>query len=97
MSKIVVLFLFYLFYEGTSDNLNQWNDFKIKFNRAFNETENKRRFEIFEKNLLKIEAHNELESKGKETFRLGVNRYADMTFNEIVELQVPENYSNTVE
>jgi hypothetical protein len=83
-----------MFYVGSSDKFSQWNDFKTKFHRTFNQSENERRFKIFGENLLKIDAHNELEMKGKETFRLGVNRYADMTFEEIYQLHVPANFSS---
>lgn len=75
----------------TADRHQQWSDFKIKYNRSFNETEELRKFEIFKENCEKIQKHNELFAKGKESFRMGINRYGDMTFPEIVDMHTPSN------
>lgn len=95
--EIAALVLYCLVCVSQADKLSQWKDFKIKFNRSYNESENEKRFKIFEENCLKIEKHNELESKGKETFRLGINRYGDLTFEEVVQLHLPSNNSDELD
>lgn len=68
----------------------EWSDFKIKFNRTYgNSSEEQKRFEVFETNFEKIKAHNELYDVGKESFKLGINRYGDLTYPEIVQIHTP--------
>ena len=40
------------------------------------------RCSVFEDNLRYIESHNKLASLGRHTFTLGVNKFADLTFEE---------------
>lgn len=75
----------------TEERHHEWRDFKIKFSRSFNESEETKRFKIFEENCEKIQKHNELFAEGKESFRLGINRYGDMTYKEIVKMHTPAN------
>lgn len=91
--KIFALILCCVIQINALNKTIEWRDFKIKFKRNLNETEDARRFKIFEENLLMIQKHNELEAKGSETFRLGINRYVDMTFEEIKNIHIPADYS----
>ena len=65
--------------------LKLWSEFKIEFNRTFNHEENEKRFEIFCKNLEKIEKHNKLGL----SYKIGINRYGDCTYDEIVQMHTP--------
>lgn len=69
--------------------LKLWNEFKIEFNRTFNDDENEKRFKIFCENLEKIEKHNKLYDEGKLSYKIGINRYGDCTYNEIVQMHTP--------
>lgn len=57
-----------------------FSEFKVKFNRAYaNSTEEAYRARVFAETAAEIEAHN---SKGTETYRLGINQFSDMTHEE---------------
>lgn len=64
----------------------QWDNFKSVHNKAYDENEEAQRKEIFSKNLKKIEVHNYLYAKGKKSYTLGVNEYADMEHSEFVKV-----------
>lgn len=68
--------------------MNFYKKYKIqvKFNRNYGAEEDAKRFEIFEGNLLKIEAHNKDFEAGKFTWRLSINQFADWTDGEILKL-----------
>lgn len=95
MKALILAFLSLLLCVNTlnqsEERHQQWTDFKIRFNRSFNKTEEIKRFKIFEENCDKIQKHNQLFAKGVESFRLGMNRYGDMTFAEIVQMHIPSN------
>jgi hypothetical protein len=59
------------------------NRFKDKYEKNYSEYERKVRQIIYDKNLEKIEQHNNLYDKGESTYKLGVNDMTDMTFEEI--------------
>jgi C1A family cysteine protease len=96
-SALILIFPLLVFRVNTLNQTDehrqqQWEDFKIKFKRSYNESEEAKRFNIFERNCDQIQKHNDLFFKGKETFRLGINRYSDMIFEtEIVALHTPKN------
>jgi DNA-directed RNA polymerase subunit N (RpoN/RPB10) len=67
---------------------DQWKEFKVEFNKTYDSTkEETKRFENFEENLRKFRVHNELKNV---TFRMGVNKYADETYEEIDERNKPK-------
>jgi cathepsin L len=63
-----------------------WEDFKKTHKKEYEPEEEKKRMEIFEINLKKIEMHNYLHMKGLKSYRLGVNEYADMEHKEFVSI-----------
>lgn len=68
---------------------NKWEDFKIKFNKTYETNdEEMKRFEIFQENCANFEAHNKLYETGKVTFKIDVNRRADLTDDDIESLIV---------
>lgn len=46
-----------------------------------------KRFEIFAANVKKIYEHNEEYEKGRSTYKMGLNKFADYTFEEMQELR----------
>jgi len=71
-----------------NDELNEdWEAYKTRFNKDYeSDAEELLRRSIWEKNLKKIEHHNIRHSLGEVTYRLGVNKFADMTNAEFVEM-----------
>ncbi|XP_050295996.1 procathepsin L-like [Anthonomus grandis grandis] len=62
-----------------------WSLFKLKFHKQYeDELEESKRFEIFKLNKLFIENHNKLYENGLTTFDLGINHFADLTFEEFL-------------
>ncbi|CAH1101128.1 unnamed protein product [Psylliodes chrysocephalus] len=63
---------------------DKWKNFKVAHNKNYaNQEEEDHRFGIFQENLKKIEEHNERFNKGDETYTLGVNKFADLTTEEM--------------
>ena len=61
----------------------EWNDFKLKFQREFqNVSHELQRKLVFESNLGIIENHNILYDKGLSGYKMGINKFADLTFEE---------------
>ncbi|XP_053202221.1 procathepsin L-like [Panonychus citri] len=75
-----------LFALATAANLsfnNEWESFKAKHNKVYaSSTEESTRKSIFSTNLKKINAHNREADNGVHTYRLGVNKFADLTAEE---------------
>lgn len=56
---------------------------QLKYGKKYqNESEEKSRMEIFLKNKLKIDAHNEQHSKGLVSYDMGFNEYSDLSADE---------------
>lgn len=67
---------------------DQWRDFKIKYNKTYeSQEEATKRFEIFKANCNFFRDHNENKTM---TFRVGENKIADLTYDEISKRLVPE-------
>lgn len=75
----------------------QWENFKTKHNKNYEDEEEEMRLKIFEANLKRIEMHNYLYQKGVKKYTLGLNEYADMEHSEFVQLMnglIPRNKTN---
>ena len=55
-----------------------WSDWKVKYNKNYNVTEEKYRHSIWKDNLEKIQTHN----KDNSTYRQGLNMFSDWTNEE---------------
>ncbi|XP_047530882.1 cathepsin L-like [Vanessa atalanta] len=63
----------------------EWDAFKHKHQKSYeNETEEQFRMKIYAQNKLKMEEHNRRFESGQVTYRVGVNKYADMMHHEFV-------------
>merc|ERR1719189_911974 len=79
---------------GLEDNL-QWQKFKLQHEKVYPlKAEEEIRKDVFRTNLRKIEAHNEREEKGLETWRMAVTQFADLTEKEF-EQQMLGGYVRT--
>lgn len=64
----------------------QWEEFKATHNKKYEtETEEMYRMKIFKENVIRINKHNARFDAGEVTFKVGVNKYADMHTHEVVE------------
>lgn len=71
--------------------VDEWQNFKVKYNKTYDTfSEQAERFKIFKKNHEKFKEHNIQFERGDVTFRMGVNRDADLTYEEIDEREKPE-------
>ncbi|XP_066156431.1 cathepsin L-like [Euwallacea fornicatus] len=70
------------FYELVSE---QWGAYKAEHNKNYDsETEERFRMKIFMDNAHKVSKHNKLYEQGLVTFKLGLNKYADLLHHEFV-------------
>uniref|UniRef100_A0A6P7GVT5 Cathepsin L-like proteinase n=1 Tax=Diabrotica virgifera virgifera TaxID=50390 RepID=A0A6P7GVT5_DIAVI len=61
----------------------QWATFKVNHSKKYGHLKEEQvRFQVFSKNLRKIEEHNARYQNGEVSFYLGVNQFADMTSEE---------------
>merc|ERR1711872_229618 len=82
--KAVVVFLGLLALSQAAPSLNTWELFKAVHKKVYtSEAEESLRQKIFNQNVDMIEEHNQKYEAGKETFKLGINRFADMLQSEI--------------
>jgi len=82
--KAIVIFLGLLALSQAAPSLNTWELFKAVHKKAYtSEAEESLRQKIFNQNVDMIEEHNQKYEAGKETFKMGINRFADMLQSEI--------------
>jgi len=69
---------------GASVGRNQeWEEFKVKFGKGFRDLKHEsQRRAVFESNLNLIEAHNAKFEKGLSSYKMGINQFTDMTYQE---------------
>ncbi|XP_023020969.1 cathepsin L-like proteinase [Leptinotarsa decemlineata] len=61
----------------------EWNSYKQKFNKKYNTPQDDALHRsIYEKNVQKIDAHNQRFKAGQETWEMGINQFTDMTEEE---------------
>lgn len=70
----------------------KWEEFKVNFNKVYRlSNEEQVRKEIFSKNLMEIEEHNERYAAGKESYEKGINQFSDLTYEEFARVYLGEN------
>ena len=71
----------------TNTRSKYWKNFKLDFDRKFeNAAEETRREKIFWKNLKRISHHNFNYRHGSSSYKIGINQFSDMTFHEYAAL-----------
>jgi cathepsin L len=60
----------------------QWEAYKVKFNKDYSQDDEQARRIIWEENIKRISQHNLRHDLGLHSYRLGLNHYADMTNEE---------------
>jgi len=82
--KAIIVFLGLLALSQAAPSLNTWELFKAVHKKVYtSEAEDSLRQKIFNQNVAMIEEHNQKHKAGKETFQMGINRFADMLQSEI--------------
>merc|ERR1712045_145422 len=84
MGKLFVLAALVSLAASASVGRNQqWDDFKVKFNKGFRDLKHEsERRAVFEANLDTIESHNVKYEKGLSSYKMGINQFTDMTYEE---------------
>ncbi|TGZ66241.1 hypothetical protein CRM22_005426 [Opisthorchis felineus] len=60
-----------------------WEQFKRQFDRVYSDAEeSSKRFNVFCENFLYVKRHNKAYEEGEESFKLGINQFADRTKEE---------------
>ncbi|KAJ3450577.1 cysteine protease [Anaeramoeba flamelloides] len=86
--KISFLFIFFLiaatifaYLPESKDHVEAFQIFKKKFNRNYHPLEEQHRLQIFKKKLERIHEHN---SNPKNTFKIGINKFSDLSNEEYI-------------
>jgi len=82
--KILILFSCLIAVTLSLSIEEEWRQWKTQHSRNYQLGEEEHRMKIFQDNLLRIQRHNELHSKGEKTFTVGLNGFADMTTREFI-------------
>lgn len=83
---VIILQFFLLKFAFTFCSINFYFQFylQLKYGKSYqNETEDKIRMEIFLKNKHKVEEHNEKHAKGSVSFKMGLNKFSDLSPEEV--------------
>ncbi|XP_063906830.1 procathepsin L-like [Zophobas morio] len=63
----------------------RWNDYKTLYQKSYDDSEEQKRFDIFETNLRTIEDHNKQYGDKKVSYKMAVNQFADLTCDEFAQ------------
>ncbi|KAL7643456.1 UNVERIFIED_CONTAM: hypothetical protein RMT77_005438 [Armadillidium vulgare] len=66
---------------------HEWEEFKTKFEKNYSPEEDARHYKIFKEQKKIIEEHNKKFEEGKVTFKMAVNKFADMTVEDTAYLR----------
>lgn len=70
----------------------KWEEFKLEYNKVYTlSREETLRKQIFTKNVLDIEEHNQRHDSGLETYEKGINQFSDLTYEEFAKQYLGEN------
>lgn len=68
----------------------QWNEFKISYNRTYKSAfDESAKLKIFKTNLRNIVEHNKLFEDGTVTYTIGINRFGDVSYEEYKNMNTP--------
>ncbi|KAB7494353.1 Cysteine proteinase 2 [Armadillidium nasatum] len=77
MKEIFFIVIMIAFASAKVNIDSEWEFYKEKFNKRYSPEEDTQRYKIFQQNKLKIAEHNKRFEEGKETFKMGINQFAD--------------------
>nr|ABW24657.1 cathepsin L [Fasciola hepatica] len=77
-----LLTLAVLFAGAFASNDVSWHEWKRMYNKEYNGADDEHRLNIWEQNVKHIEEHNLRHDRGLVTYKLGLNQFTDLTFEE---------------
>merc|ERR1711992_194335 len=91
MKFLIISALFCLAACASVDRNQQWEEFKGSFGREFRDLKHEsERRQVFESNLDFIEYHNAKFEKGLSSYKMGINQFTDMTYEEFSNMMLME-------
>nr|AAQ11975.1 putative gut cathepsin L-like cysteine protease [Callosobruchus maculatus] len=85
--KFLVVVATLVLVAGASSVYEEWQQFKLDHGKTYRSVvEEKRRFSVFQKNLIDIQEHNKKYERGEVSFAKKVTQFADMTHEEFLDL-----------
>ncbi|KAB7503954.1 Cathepsin L [Armadillidium nasatum] len=94
--KGICLILVLVAYASALSTVDQeWENFKVKFNKQYADGEEARRHKIFLENKVLIAEHNKKFENGEVTFKMGINKFADMLVEETSYLRGYKRFGRT--
>ncbi|CAH0720283.1 unnamed protein product, partial [Brenthis ino] len=67
--------------------LEEWKAFKLEHNKSYiNEEKERVAMKVFAKNKYNVAKHNQLYERGEVSFRLGINKFSDMTLKQFARI-----------
>ncbi|XP_023020442.2 cathepsin L-like proteinase [Leptinotarsa decemlineata] len=92
MKVIICIFAFVAVIEARTEAVS-WENFKTTFSKSYRNTvEDKQRYNIFLSNMLKIKEHNKKFENGQTSYRMGINKFTDLTPEEFMEKMTISKY-----
>lgn len=80
MKLLVVLYATIFVALAMNSDGEEWKNFKLKYHKLYKSSRDEvKRFAIFQENLQTIQKHNEKYEAGLTTYKMGVNKFADLT------------------
>ncbi|KAL3273379.1 hypothetical protein HHI36_014827 [Cryptolaemus montrouzieri] len=85
--KTVALILIAISVSVQADDIQQeWREFQVKYGKRYRSSiEARKRFTIFQENLIEIEKHNALYEQGKVSYKEEINQFTDLTEKEFMQ------------
>merc|ERR550519_733396 len=72
----------------------KFEDWKIEHGKFYEVAENEKKFKVFGDNFDFIEKHNNRFSLGQETYKVGLNKFADLSKEEFYKIFLEQNEDN---
>lgn len=80
MKLLIFTVLIVLVANAYADNIEeQWAEYKVKHNKNYAPEEEPIRFELFKKEVARVDEHNAKHARGEVSFVAGLNAFSDWT------------------
>ncbi|XP_055390196.1 protein CTLA-2-alpha-like [Condylostylus longicornis] len=80
---LITLFVVVVRSESTDVTDEEWENFKIKFEKKYNSEEDARRRKIYEATKIDVIKHNKRYDAGEVSYTQGINQFADLKPEEV--------------